>query len=87
MARLQAYFGEQADECGRCDRCLERRHTDAKPAEAVLAFLKRQSPASVAELVAALRPLPEREAVQALRWLIDGGRVRREADDRVSFRP
>jgi ATP-dependent DNA helicase RecQ len=87
MAFLQAYFGEDAPECGRCDRCLARRNADADPADALLRYLRRTGTATIPELVGALRPMAEREVLQALRWSIDRGLVRREADDRVSCRP
>ncbi len=86
MAALQAYFGENAADCGRCDVCLARRHEGQDPVRAVRDLL-REGPRSAEGVIEALRPWGERDVVEAIRWLLDRGELRRGPGDALIFRP
>ncbi len=86
--RIQGYFGEQAQPCGRCDLC--RRAVLQPDMEGTLralrALLAREA-LRPADIPARLLPRPEAEVLQALRWLQDRGELKRGAGNTLIWQP
>jgi len=83
---LLEYFGEKSTKrCGRCDVCLERNKLGLNEMEfdGIVKIIKpilKSGPADAEQLVNAASDFHEDKVILVLRFLIDNGKVKKEAD-------
>lgn len=85
--QLLRYFNEDSDKaCGRCDVCVS--HTDHAMGNREYDAISRSimellwvKPMPIVEVLASCQDFDEEEVVEAIRWMIDGGVIVKEADD------
>ena len=84
--QLLRYFNEKSDKaCGRCDVCLNHaEHTvDAGGFEQIsrqLMTALREHPMTLSEALQACSGFDEEEAMEAIRWMIDNGKLALEGE-------
>lgn len=82
---LLAYFDETAPKCGVCDVCLEekRQKNKAETSENITAEIVdslSMEHKNIGELVTALKTGTEKERLEAIRLLLDAGKIKTDGE-------
>ena len=82
---LLAYFDETAPKCGVCDICLEekRRKNKAESTDNITAEIVESlsiENMNIGELVTALKTGSEKERLEAIRLLLDAGKIKTDGE-------
>lgn len=80
------YFGDlEANECGHCDWCRKQNIPAYNVYESLMKRLQSK-PASLADLIDALSPIPREEVITQVNLSLDEGEVIRDEDDLLHWR-
>jgi ATP-dependent DNA helicase RecQ len=84
---LLDYFGEEAEPCGTCDICRNRKNGTSGEFEKTISLIEeilKDKTVNLEELVN-LSGIEEKTVIDAVRWLIDRNRVKRNPDNSLTL--
>lgn len=90
MRKILAYFGEESDNCRKCDHCVEseKHELNDKEIEQVYDWLKEKlaiHPRKMTELLAEKPPLKKEKLMEAISYLTDNRWVRYTDDNELEW--